>query len=898
MKLGCSDKVPSLRAIDLRCESCPEPLGVDTAQPRLSWVLPVSDAEVLSPLSLVRVQAATSAEALAGGRPDLWDSGDLSAAIPWADYAGAKLRSHQRVFWRIRCGGNDAPWSDPGSFVTGLMSPRDWRARWIGHRLTPPELHGTARETLPLFRKEFSLRGKPANAFISLSGLGHFALWINGQAVSDDFLVPGWTQYGKTALYLTYEVTSLLRPGDNAIGVMLGNGFFNINGDRYAKTHRSDGWPQMILRLDAQLNDDRPVSVTSDTTWKVGRSPITFSCIYGGEDYDARLHNPAWTMSGFDDAGWMSAILEVPPCLELRPQLNNASKVAHRYVPAKLQRSTSGALVADFGTNMAGIPKLTVIGQSGQTVELRPGELLDDTGCPDQRVSGQPHIYRYTLADEGGETWHPRFSYYGFRHIEIAGARTVDEAGDNPVLQKIEALELSACGQPAGQFRASDEMLMRIHELVLRAIRSNLQSVMTDCPHREKLGWISDLGYMGPSFMDNYDLGAFYRKVLDDIADTQQTNGRVFTTAPRYLLGPGWSIFGDSPEWGISYVLCPWLHYQRFGDERLLAKHYRGMKAYCDYLEMRSERGILSYGLSDWYDRGPGPTGFSQLTPDGVTATAVYFEGLQAMARVARVLDREKESAAFARRADRVAAAFRKKFFDPATGRVATGSQTAQAMTLVLGLAPGHEERLRARLLEDIEARGHQFTAGNIGHRYLLLALHEAGRSDLVYHIHRRTDAPSYAYQVAHGATTLTEAWDCYRGSSQNHSMLGHIEEWFYECLAGLRPAADCVGYDKLQVEPAFLNELTEVAASVETCRGRLSSHWRRNGDAIQWQLEIPNGSAALATLPVIKPGSLRVAATTGLIPCLSNGQTRSAKPQVLELNSGKYQIDFCLAEP
>jgi hypothetical protein len=836
---------PGVQVTDLRCEGGREPLGVDARSPRLGWALPAD-----APVSVVRVCAATSAESLEDGFADLWDSGEIAAANPWVDYAGTPLRSHQRVFWRVRAG--DGPWSETASFVTGILKPRDWKARWIGHRLTPPELHGTESEILPLFRREFALPAVPVSAFVSVSGLGHFSLWINGTEVTAaDFLVPGWTQYGKAALYLTYDVTALLRRGKNAVGVMLGNGFFNIPaGGRYAKFRRSDGWPQMIFQLDAGMADGSHRRVASDTAWKAGRSPVTFSTIYGGEDFDARLLDPAWCLPGFDDSGWGNAVLEVPPCMELRAQLLAPSRVVARYQPASIAAIGDGRLVADFGTNMAGIPSVTLREAQGQTVEFRPAEALDDAGIPDQTVTGQPHLYRYTARGDAAESWYPRFSYYGFRYAEISGVRRPEDPGDLPVIESLEALEISSCGPQTGHFTTSDDLLNRIHELVLRAIRSNLQSVMTDCPHREKLGWISDLGYMGPSFMDNYDLGIFYRKVLDDIADTQEPNGRVFTTAPRYLQVPGWSVYADSPEWGISYVLCPWMHYQRFGDERVLARHYKGMKAYCDYLDMRADRGIISYGLSDWYDRGPAPAGHAQLTPDGVTATAVYFQGLQTMERVARVLGRETDANAFARRAGLVAHAFRKAFLDKATGRVATGSQTAQSMALVLGLAPGHEEQMLARLLEDIDARGSEFTAGNIGHRYLLLALHEAGRSDLIYKIHRRTDTPSYAYQLAHGATTLTEAWDCQKSSSQNHSMLGHIEEWFYEGLCGLRPAADACGYDKLEVFPAFPSGLESASASVMTCRGRLASTWQRRAGAILWQLEIPVGCEAHVLLP------------------------------------------------
>jgi hypothetical protein len=765
------------------------------------------------------------------------------------DYAGAPLRSHQRVFWRVGAGGQ---WSETASFATGILKPGDWKARWIGHRLTPPERHGTEEEILPLFRREFTLPAAPAHALVSVSGLGHFSLWINGTEVTaGDFLVPGWTQYGKSALYLTYDVAALLRPGKNAVGVMLGNGFFNIpSGGRYAKMRRADGWPQMIFQLEAVMPDGSRRRVASDTTWKTGRSPVTFSTIYGGEDFDARLLDPGWSEPGFAASGWADAVLEVPPCLELRAQLLRPSRVIARYKPAGITAAGDGTLVADFGTNMAGVSSITLRDARGRTVELRPAEALDDAGRADQSVTGQPHFYRYTGRGEETESWHPRFSYYGFRYLEIAGARRPGDDGHLPVLEGLEALEISSCGPQTGRFTCSDDMLNRIHDLVIRAICSNLQSVMTDCPHREKLGWISDLSYMGPSFMDNYDLGAFYRKVLDDIADTQQPNGRVFTTAPRYWLGPGWSIYGDSPEWGISYVLCPWLHYQRFGDERVLARHYKGMKAYCDYLAMRADDGILSYGLSDWYDRGPAPAGHAQLTPDGVTATAVFYEGLRTVVRVAEVAGKRRESARFAAAAEKIAAAFRKKFLDAATGRVATGSQTAQAMTLVLGLAPGLEDRVRAVLMEDIAARGDQFTAGNIGHRYLLLALHEAGRSDLIFKIHRRTDVPSYAYQVAQGATTLTEAWDCLKTSSQNHSMLGHIEEWFYEGLCGLKPAVDARAYDKLEILPAFPPGLDSAEASILTCRGTLASAWHRDEGGIRWHLEIPSGSEARVRLP------------------------------------------------
>jgi alpha-L-rhamnosidase len=755
--------------------------------------------------------------------------------------------------------------AQPNAAAGGGLSARPFAndARWIAaqsdatdvtaaHASSASEIDSSAPVPLPIFRRSFTVRGKSAgakvvSATLYISGLGQFEAHINGHNVTEAVLTPGWSDYRKRVYYDAYDVTKLMVPGENAIGVLLGNGMYNVESpaNRYTKFRGTFGQPKLIVTLVLRFTDGTEQRVVSDGAWKRAAGPITFSNIYGGEDYDARLEQTGWDAAGFDDKCWESASVVAGPGGALVAETIPPVVANESYAPVTVTHPRPGVSVYDMGENMAGWPEIEVTGARGDVVKMLPGELLDVNGLVTQRSMNasakDPDSFSYTLKGGVVEAWHPRFSYTGFRYVQVETAGANSEA-TAPVIIKIAGRFLHDKFGVDGTFSSSNELLNRIHALIDRAILSNSVSVLTDCPHREKLGWLEQTHLAGASIMYNYDVSDLYAKQAADMRDAQTADGLVPDIAPEYTTFP--DDFRDSPEWGAAVILSPWEAYQFYGDLDILREQYPAMQRYAQYLRGKAQGHLLLYGLGDWYDIGPKNPGRSQLTSAGVTATAIYYEELIALADVAAQLKQIDEANSYVSEAAAVKTAFNVRFFHADTNQYDTGSQTANAMELAIGLVDADRiNAVLANLVADIHAHGDHVTAGDIGFHYVVRALTDYGRSDVLYAMLTRTDKPSYGDQLAHGATTLTEAWDANPGSSQNHFMLGHAEEWFYRGLAGIRdiPVPGAVkSYQFVLIKPAVLGDLTHVAASYRSRLGLVASAWTRDGDRLTMDVTIP----------------------------------------------------------
>ena len=844
--------------VQLRCEYRSGPLGVDTAQPRLSWTLESRQRAQVQ--SAYRILVARSPEKLATDTGDLWDSGPVqSNESVHIRYAGLPLSSWQRVFWKVRAwdrAGQTSAWSAPASWTMGLMEPDHWIARWISaQNPAPPSPSKPVSGPVPLFRREFNAAQPVRRALLAICGLGAYELHLNGRKVGDHVLDPGWTNYRKQCLYATYDVTDQIQPGANALGVWLGNGMFNVAGGRYVKFTGSFGPPQLILQLQIEWADGTATQIGSDDSWRTAPGPITFSCIFGGEDYDARREPVGWDRPGFDDSPWSPAFVTAGPGGRLTAQSAPPVKVMRTFPTSKITEPQPGVFVHDLGQNFSGWPQLTVRGPAGSQVKLIPGELLDERGLVSQRSSGGPVSFSYTLKGDGLEVWHPRFTYYGFRYVQVEGAsRDPAQASlGQPAVLDLEGQFVHSSAETVGQFSCSSDLFNRVHALIRAAILSNLQSVLTDCPHREKLGWLEVSHLLGPAIMFNYDVPMLYEKIVRDMRDAQLANGLVPDIAPEYTVFSGG--FRDSPEWGSACVINPWHLYQRYGDRQVLEDAYPMMKRYVSHLATQSQDHIVSHGLGDWYDIGPGAPGESKLTTKGVTATAIYYHDLTILQEVASLLGQTPDAAQFAGLAQKVRASFNRKFFKAESNQYDRGSQTAQAMPLVFGLVEeDRQAAVLANLIADIRGHGNHLTAGDVGFRYLLMALGRAGRSDVIFDLASQTDAPSYGDQLKQGVTTLTEAWDGDRRSSQNHCMLGHAEEWFYSGLAGLQPETTRVGFGDITLRPEIVGDLAWAQCSYESVRGLIASRWEKKDGHLQLDVTIPANTAATVYVPATDP--------------------------------------------
>lgn len=844
--------------VRLRCELREDPLGVDTRQPRLGWLLEPArpDARDLRQ-SAYQVLVASTAAALADDKGDLWDSGkissDQSSLLP---YAGLPLRSSQQVFWKVRVwdqADHASSWSRPARWTMGLLAATDWQARWIG---AAPRTDAASDASTLILRREFQTGPKLVRALVHVTGVGHYELEINGLKVGDQLLSPGWTNYRKTVLYDTFDVTGQLRPGGaNALGITLAGGMYHAPKieNRYAKFTGSQGPLQAIAQLELDYADGSHERIVTDSAWSIAPGPTTFSHVYGGEDYDARREPSGWTRPGFTPGPEWSAAKELPgPGGRLAGLSHAAPPIrAIETLPAPSKKELHpGATVFDLGQNASVMPRLRVRGAAGATVRITPAELLGADGAVNRgSVGGGVCHWQYTLSGApDGETWSPRFFYHGSRYFQV---ELVPAAPGEPlpVVENLEGVVVHTSSEPAGEFSSSSDLFNRIHTLIRWAQRSNLVSLITDCPHRERLGWLEQYHLNGPSLRYEYDLAALFAKTFDDMADAQTPEGLVPDIAPEYVVFK--DGFRDSPEWGSALILAAWQQYLFTGDTSAFARHYDAMVRYVGYLESKASGGLLDHGLGDWYDIGPKRPGRSQLTPIKLTATAIYYEDLRALARIATLLGRPGDAAAHAARADAVREAFNRALYDPAKRSYATGSQTANAMPLVLGLVPeGDAPAVLDAIVADIRARGDAISAGDVGYRYLLRALADGGRSDVVFQMNNQSEKPGYGYQLARGATSLAEAWNADPHSSQNHFMLGQIIEWFYHDLAGIQPDVAGPGFKRIVIRPAVVGDLDWVRASYATPQGRVASAWRRDGDRLTLEVTVPANTTATVHVP------------------------------------------------
>lgn len=703
-----------------------------------------------------------------------------------------------------------------------------------------------------LVRKTITVRSGVRRALIHLCGLGHYELTLNSARVSADLISPGWTAYEKTCLYDTYDVTALLKEGINVLGVFLGNGFYNVRPGRYRKLEGPFRPLTLIAQLRIEYVDDSVELIGTDDTWRVHPGPIVFSNVFGGEDHDARRVVPRWDQPDFNDSGWATAVVHDGPGGELRGYSHASPPMrAHETLqPVKIVPWKTGAVIYDLGQNAALMPRLHVSGPAGSQVRITPSELLFADGTPDTQSRGKGDVFwTYTLAgDAGGETWTPRFFYHGARYlgVELIPAK---RGAARPEIIALTAAVVHAAVEPAGEFACSSELFNRIRTLIRWAQRSNLASVITDCPHRERLGWLEQYHLNGPSLRYEFNLTRLYAKTFTDMADAQLPGGLVPDIAPEYVQFSGG--FRDSPEWGGAFILAAWQHFIWTGDDAPLRAHYEAMKRYQAHLAGCADQHVLSHGLGDWCDLGPGPQGFAQLTPVPLTATSFHFLLTQTLSLIATRLGEKIDAGVYAEQAVQIGEAFNRAFFDREAGGYATGSQCANALPLALGLvAPEDRGRVLAALVRDVRARGNAITAGDVGHRYLLRALAQAGLGDVIFDLHHQDEKPGYGFQLRQGCTSLAETWDARRENSQNHFMLGHITEWFYRDLAGIGVEADGAGFETIVIRPQPVGDVTWVRASSLTPRGKVSVAWQRTEKLFELELTLPPNTSAVVHLP------------------------------------------------
>lgn len=873
----------------LTCEYLTNPVGIDARQPRLNWVLQsASPATRGQRQTAYQVLVASRPERLEPGQADLWDTGRVESDQSFhVVYAGQALSSYQRCWWKVRVwdeAGEASPWSAPASWSMGILEPNAWMAKWIGYTkpYPPQEAEGTAQTgPSPVFRKTFTLTKPVAAATIHITGLGYFELHLNGRKVGDHVLDPGYTRYDKRVLYVTHDVAGQLRPGRNAVGVMLGNGWYNMH-TKCVWDFNQAPWraePRMLAQLRVVYADGTVETIASDGSWRAATGPLVHDSIRNGEWYDARREQPGWDTPDFDGAQWGGAqVVDAPKGL-LRAQQSPPIRVTETLTPVKLTEPKPGVFVFDLGQNIAGWAQLQVTGPAGTAITLRYGERLADDGTVTQKPidayvkQGRFQTDVYVLRGQGQETWEPRFTYHGFRYVEVTGWP------GQPTAESLRGRVVHNDFASAGEFACSHELLNLIQRCTRWSYRGNFVSIPTDCPHREKNGWTGDAHLAAEQAMYNFANTAGYEKWLNDLYDEQQPDGNL----PGIVPTSGWGYkWGNGPAWDSAYVLIPWYLYLYRGDQRVLEQHYDRLKLYVDYMTGKAKDHLVEHGLGDWV---PAKT----QTPVMVTSSGYYFVDATIVAQIARLLGKAEDADKYATLARNIRQAYNQTLYK-GDGLYANGSQTALSCALYQGLAePAEQARVLAQLVANVEAHDGHLDTGILGAKYLLHALTDGGRADVAYRIAIQTTAPSYGDWLQRGATTLWEDWG--DGASRNHIMFGDISAWFYQDLAGIRIDPEQPAFKHIVIRPRPVGDLTWVKGEHESPYGLIRSAWQRDGQRFQLAVTIPPNTTATIHVPAQRAEQITEdGQPVGTVASLRLRAVRDGDA-VFDVGSGEYRF-------
>ena len=883
------------------CENKINPLGVPQKEIVFSWELQSNEKNVTQ--TAYQLVISSEKRKLNVGNYDVYNTEIVkkSQSIEIA-YNGKLLHPAYTYYWKVRVWDNNnraSAWSSVQNFTTGLFSEKDWeKAQWIAYEDLPdsmrviPFVHGkmnannpkcVRNAVSPLLRKEFKISKKVKQAILFMSGLGHYEASINGSKIGTAFLSPGWTNYDKTVLYNTYDITEQLYKGENTLGVILGNGFYSVSQERYVKCTGTFGNPKMIGMLKITYNDGSYECIVSDSSWKASPSPITFNNIYGGEDYDARLEQAGWNENSFNDENWRQAVLVTPPKGNLISEMDYPVQLLDSFEVKNVSHPEKGVSLYDFGQDISGILRIRVKGKAGQTVKLVPGELLKANGKVDQSIN-EPYTCSYTLKGGEEELWQPKFTYSAIRYaqVECSGSEGVEGLLELPAVLEMKLLHNRNSTPANGSFSCSNELFNRIYRLIDFSIKSNLQSYITDNPQREKLSWQGEQNFMRESVNYGYNVHNLYRSLVQNMMDAQHESGLVPDITPEYVKFEG--PFIDSPEWGTTAILDMWFLYKSYGDIRTIMKAYPMMIKYAKYLEQKADRNILNYGLGDWLDVGPNHRSPANLTPMGITATAYYYFAIQSLSQMAAIIGNSYDAGYYKDLEKKIKVSFNKKFFDPDTKVYGTGSQTAMAIPLSLGIVEDkYKSSVLKNLVNSITAYGKMITSGDVGHRFFVNALYTNGQEQLLFDMTNRDDIPGYGYQLKKGATSLIETWDGRK--SWNQLAMGHIFEWFYGGIAGISQDENSVAFKHIRICPQPVGNITYAKGNFHTPYGWVKTKWEKEGDSFTLNVEIPVNTMATVYLEVTSLSKVFVNGTP--IPKLLTEDNIAT----IDLGSGSYEI-------
>ncbi len=836
----------------LQCEYLVNPVGIDAAHPRLRWHF---DGRMQSAYQLQFSTDAAFAES--------WAAPKVNTASNFAVYAAKPLQPFTRYYWKV------TTWdlsgrkqvSAPAFFETGMMDQRNWRGAWIS------DGNNIAFKPAPQFRKVFRTGKKvrTARAYIAVAGL--YELYINGQRIGTHRLDPMYTRFDRRTLYVTHDVTAMLQTGQNAIGVLLGNGWYNHQSTAVWNFDKAPwrGRPAFCLDLRITYEDGSVETITSGKDWKTATGPVIFNSIYTGEHYDARLEQTGWNTTGFDDNKWKSVILRAAPSHHIVAQALHPVENVTEISATKMNRIHDTLYVFDLGRNIAGVSEINVTGGPGTILRLKHAEQLYANGRADQsnidvhyRPTDDQDPFQtdiFVLSGKGEEHFMPRFNYKGFQYVEVSSNR--------PLHLNRESLKgyfMHSNVPQTGYIRSSDPLINKLWEAINSSYLSNLFGYPTDCPQREKNGWTGDAHIAVETGLYNFDAITIYEKWLADHRDEQQPNG----VLPAIIPTGGWGYeWGNGPDWTSTIAIIPWNIYLFYGDTSLLSRCYDNIKRYVDHITEMSPSGLTTWGLGDWVP-------VKSKTPVELTSTAYYYADAVILAKAAKIFSKSSDQQQYTALAAKIKTAFNAKYLH--NGIYGSGVQTELSVPLFWGLAPDEQRAtVAANLAKRVATDNYHLDVGLLGTKCILNALSENGYADVAYKIASQQTLPSWGWWIVNGATTLYENWpiDAKSDISRNHIMFGEIGAWLYKGLGGIRPDESAPGFRHIRLEPHFAEGLESFEAMHESPDGRIISSWKRTGDKIQYDITIPPNTTASLRLDERKIKRISVDGRPASMPCI-----------------------------
>ncbi|WP_316848791.1 alpha-L-rhamnosidase [Pedobacter agri] len=855
--LPLSKVVAQVSLQNTTCEMLQNPLGIDVQKPRFAWQIISKERNVMQ--TAYQVLVASSLEKLDANEGDLWNSEKVNSTESiHVKYSGKELKSRLKAYWKVKVWttAGQSEWSANNYFSMGLLYYKDWPKGWIGFDRAFPwdNIKTDSRLSARYFRKEFQATKNIKSATASIIGLGLYELYINGKKVGEDVLSPSPTDYTKNVKYNTYDVTSYIKNGKNAVGTILGNGrFFAMRQNEKPYKIKTFGFPKMLMNINIVYTDGTTANIDTDDSWKgTADGPIRTNNEYDGEEYDATKDLTGWNTIGFDDSKWAKAEFVQEPTGVIEAQMNENMRVMNSLKPISIKKISGDRYILDMGQNMVGWLQIKVKGLQGKQIKMRFAESLQDNGeLFTANLRNAKCTDLYTLKGGEQETWEPTFAYRGFRYVELSGYTY------QPAINDFVGKMIYDNIKTVGTFETSDALTNQIFKNAWWGIAGSYKGIPVDCPQRnERMPWLGDRGAVayGENFV--FDNGRFYTKWLQDIRNSQKEDGAIPDVAPAF-----WRYYSDNMTWPGAMLLVTEMVYKQTGDVSAVHDNYPAMKKWLAYMQDRYMQDYIltkdSYG--DWcmppitIEFGRGKSADKKY-PSALISTAYYYHFTQLMIQFAKAIGNEADVKDYQALGDKIKNAFNQKYYNE-KGYYAANALTDNIIPLYFGMVPQNKvEEVFKNITYTIEVtnKGH-LSNGLVGIQWLMRCLNDYGRPDLAYTIATKKTYPSWGYMVDNGATTIWELWNGNTAdpkmNSQNHvMMLGDLLIWYYENLAGIK--SESQAFKKIIMKPEMINSLNSVSASYHSTYGLIKSSYTKTAKQFNWNITVPANTRALVYIP------------------------------------------------